>query len=279
MSSLSFVPESWNDNPVALGSGPLECSSETALSVRPVWIYDVNGYYSALEVDPNLKPSPTKASLMRAFYILQPRGPEDEWITYAFTQLIKPEVRDVYDTLIPGQKYFDRFEEEILRRKVKDEALRRMADRGDDLLDADIFAQEQKDLFEEAGLNTDTPEEVLDEVGSAEQDALVPPRFSYAYYLWRTRIRSEDQLELLGEWQGLLAVALSRRGIKTKFSVGLMGRMPQAWVMARVGFREVYFLNCLIPPTSAMADALAETVLSEQQKQHAVSLHRKVEAS
>lgn len=258
------TPDPINDDPMLQGSGPLEATTSRELSVVPAFIYDVNGYYRTLGIDPNAIPKPTRANLRRAFYELQPRGPEDEWITFCFQQLFNPVVRAKYDMSPFGSTFFDRFEADKAYKKAKAEALKKMQERGDDLLDDDILSAEMKEIYDNMGMGVD---------GDEDEDQDAPsPAFGYAYYLWRTRLKRDDQVLVLGEWQSLLVSAFAEREVHIKFAVGFHGRMAQSWLLARAGLREVFFLHHLETPTQELAQALVAAWVREYEPSKTPSL-------
>ncbi len=242
-----------DDSFLVRGSGPLVCSSERALSVRPGYVYDVNGYYLALGIDPQSRP--TKKDLRLAYHLVGGQG--SEWVTYAMKQLLDPEVRDEYDNMPFGERFFDFYEAERIRRKAVDVARAKMAEQGQDLTDLDLLDEHLRGIYNTLGMDVD---DGVDDLSEEVQDDLEPAKFAYRYYLWRTSGGSEEDLFT---WQALVAEALHRSGLRITFAVGFHDRAPQSWLVAEVGHQDVFFLHISVPPTRHMADQLAYCFTSE----------------
>lgn len=251
-------------DPFLQGSGPAVFSTCTELSVVPAFIFDVNGYYRELGVPTNA----TRKQLRMAYYDVD--GQSSSRLTYVLKQLLNPAVRAEYDACPLGSRFLDRYVEAAIRAKVMREHQRRMAERraAGMVVSEQVEKEVMKRLFRDVGMDAnfddDTPVESLDETPDVPQDVNRPAKsFGYAYYLWRTHVRSPDDLMALATWQELLVSAFSKRGARTQIAVGLLGGLPHPWVLARVGYREVIFLNRLEPPTAALAERAAAEWLDQ----------------
>lgn len=255
-SSWSMVPRrpvEQEQDALLVGSGPPEASSSTELSVLPVNIWDVNGYYRELGV----LTAATRKQLRLAYVAKD--GPNDERLTYVFKQLLDPEIRFAYDCTPLGELFMDKYVEAMLRQRIINAKSQRMQDLADAGVDLDLVDQDaiERDVAEEMGFveeADDTPDETVDAEPLDDQDEPVP--FLFSYYLWRTRVVPERAQQVLSEWQALLASELSREGIRIRFAVGLLDRVPHRFAEAKVGYRTVFFLNVHEEPTREMAQAL-----------------------
>lgn len=249
-----------SDNPLLVGDGPPECSSSTALSVLPGYIFDVNGYYRDLGVATHA----TRKQLRLAYQAKN--GQSSVRLTYVLSQLLNPEVRREYDLMPLGSVFMDEYVLDALNRKLKDEMSRRMAhlhDVGVNMDEVDTTAVE-RDILADLGYQVadeslpDTPDEVVDDTPDPVQDEPDPAKFEYAFYAWRTHPRL-DAPEQMREWQHQLVRALSNEGVALRFAVGVHG-IPHPWVQATVGYRTVFFIGKDEDPTPELAAAVARRV-------------------
>lgn len=270
-------PVSDNQDPMLQGNGPAECSSCTELSVQPVNIWDVNGYYRNLGVGVHA----TRKELRQAYQAkvggLQ-SGPLATRLTYVLGQLLNRSIRRAYDLTPLGELFFDRYVQDMLRRKMQERMAERMsnlAQAGVDLGNVDP-EQMQADIYSEMGLEQngpDTPGQMVDEdAPKGEDDPDRPAKFEYAFYIWRTRLGDETLArETLLLWQSLLALALSGEGISARFAVGLHGE-PHRWVQGLIGYRTVFFLNTSTAPTEDLARDVARQVRKDRDSKAASAL-------
>lgn len=261
-------------DPVLMGNGPAECSSCRALSVLPDIIWDVNGYYRELGVNPRA----TRRDLRVAYQSRD--GQSSPRLTFIMRQLLDPEIRFAYDCTPLGEVFVDDYVADMLNRKIKDEMSRRMADlakAGVDLTGVDPDSME-RDVAAEMGFDVvdeddpDTPPEVIDDgPGSGQDDPDSPAKFEFSYYLWGTRFWGDRPLGRLAEWQRCLVDALAREGVSIRFAVGFHG-MPHRWVEAQIGYRTAFLLNEGEVPTPELAADVAarwrRDRQAEQQQHH-----------
>lgn len=241
------------EDALLVGNGPPEASSSTELSVLPGIVWDVNGYYRELGVLTN-----ASRKQLRLAYVAK-NGPNDERLTYCFKQLLDSGIRFAYDCTPLGELFMDKYVEAMLRQKIISAKAQRISDLRDAGVDPDSIDDDaiERDVAEQMGLveeEEDTPDETVDVDPSDDQDEPVP--FLFSYYLWRTRVGAERAQQVLSEWQALLASELSREGIRIRFAVGLLDRVPHRFAEAKVGYRTVFFLNVHEAPTREMAQAV-----------------------
>lgn len=253
-------------SPYLMGTGPAEFSTSMELVRVPEYIWDVNGYYRELGVSPGA----TRSEMRLAYF--EKDGQSSDRLTFVLKQLLNPETRAAYDTCVLGERFMDRYVIEEIQRQIKMRHMQRMAERRAQgfVVNETIERKDERRLWkgllgDAVQFDDDTPEEVVD-TASVVPDALASPAkvFSFAYYLWRTRIRREADIRALAEWQEHLVKAFAQKGVRTRIAVGLLGGVESPWALARVGYRDVIFLNRDEPPTAALAEkAVAEWVRTD----------------
>src|SRR5438067_12657373 len=87
--------------------GPVDISTQTCLERAWDLIWDVNGYYRALGVQWPFKDG--RKDLRVAYH--ERGGPDDEYLTYVFKQLLQPKVRSDYDKSPLGSRFRDKYVE------------------------------------------------------------------------------------------------------------------------------------------------------------------------
>lgn len=256
--------------PVVRGDGPLTCSTETALSVVPAYIFDVNGYYRDLGVDP-------RASIkeIREAYF-ERDGMNSERLTYIVKQLRNPAIRHEYDRLTLGEIYVDKYVQEELHRRTLDKARERMMRDGHDLLDMDTVNVYQRGVYEDLGVLLEDDAEELDDIrraaldvlaGKSQTDPARPAKFEYSFYVVGSPYWDKIE-QRLAEWQEHLVKALARRGVRTQFAVGVFDRPTRSWALAQVGNCEVFLLHHLETPTADLAERLATAWYRTHKQNH-----------
>lgn len=246
---------------VLVGNGPPECTSCTALSVLPLAIFDVNGYYRELGVNPRA----TRAELRRAYHAKvgeQQSGADAARLTYILSQLLQPDVRFAYDCTPLGELFEDRYVLEAIKRQMLLRMDQKKAQLRKDGVDVDAIDDEslERDIYAEMGVETDdeTPGETVDDLPAIGEDGSSPAKFEYSYYLWGTGlVEDPENLGRLAEWQHLLVSAFAREGVSIKFAVGFHGK-PHGWVQGQIGSRNIFLLNVLHEPTEAVAAEVAK---------------------
>ena len=278
--STGYYVMPMNADPFIQGSGPPECSTCTDLARVTEYIFDVNGYYRDLGVDPNTKPRPSRADLRHAYFDRD--GMSSERLTYVMKMLLSPEIRAFYDSIPLGQRYFDMYEQDKMKKRIQAKQSKMMAEaamRGEHISERrekemaqDLWREHGFDVSDPGPDDQDSPEEMVDlpspEVLDQAQPAEDPNRFDFAYYLWRTNLSTRDQLGALARWQEHLINAFSRRGVRIQIAVGLHGHMVHPAVSARVGYREVFFLHHLETPTADLAHRMADQWLRDHSPSH-----------
>jgi hypothetical protein len=240
------VPQGYNDPlQVALtptltkaGHGPLLASSCTDLMLHPVVIWDVNGYYRALGVDPRAD----RKTLRRAY--IEAGGVDDDYLTYVLQQLLDPETRRDYDATPLGQPYLDRYVELAIKRSAMAEASRRAGRHATE--------EEVVEVMREQGFDLAPADAVGGGSYSPDDD-----EWRWSYYLDEVVCHDTDRLSL---WQQMLVSALSETGHVIRFAVGFTQQgdtHQRSFTRTESGGYVVAYLGATTQPTVDMARFLA----------------------
>lgn len=227
------------------GFGPIEATSCTALTVSPLVIWDVNGYYRSLGVHSRA----TRAELRIAFHEVD--GGNSEYLTYVLQQLLDPEVRAEYDRLPLGELLIDKFVSAAIKRSAYEEAKRRAG--GTAFAEADV----QKVMGERGfDLAPEKPEPTV------RGDSYSEPvdEWRWSYYMDRVVCHDVERLAL---WQSMLITSLSSLGVVRRFAVGFTEQhdtSTKSFTRTENGGIVVAYLGALTQPTQVLADALANTI-------------------
>jgi hypothetical protein len=225
-------------DPVRLGWGPDRWSASTELAVPIVFVWDVNGYYAALGVDPKA----SRKELREAYQALD--GQASAYLTYVFKQLLDPEVRAAYDRSPLGCPYMDEYQENDLKRRAAQEAGRRSG-KGK--------TTTPKTVLGEWGYTLDDSEERVDTVSSDREDrSRKAEPLRYSYYGWRTSSFLPDT-EQLQEWQRLLTAAAALLRVAPQISFGVTGSSDQPYILQEVRGQQVIFFPEGEEPTEEVA--------------------------
>ncbi len=253
--------------PHLVGYGPAEMSSSTVLAKAHEVCFDVNGYYRTLGVPWPYK-NATKATLMKCYREKVGAGqnaPNADRLTYYLKQLLNPVIRRIYDEMPFGVQFVDMYVEQAIKRQMQEMVRQRQQDIWAANPDATEVDERVllRDIAEEMGIPIqfndempDTPEEVIDTDLELGQGRTSPPRFEFAYYLWRAA-RPVDADQRLLDWQALIVRELSAVGARVNFSLGLMSKSASRWAVAEVGFRTVIFLHTEVEPDAEVANKIA----------------------
>lgn len=232
-------------------NGPITCSSSTVVDIPNRIVWDVNGWYAMLGAD-------TRADrkALREAYISN-RCWESVYATYVLQQLCIPEVRREYDAMPLGSQYLpDKFVQEMLKRKVQEEAARRARESGDPV-DASAVS------------------EVLGEMGYAmvpqgeAPSAAVPLDYAdldlwmWSYFLDDVVCHDYDRL---AEWQEMVITALSEAGATLHFAVGFASQKnaaPQGFTRIEEASIMVAYLGAQTQPSRALAEKVAENLITQ----------------
>lgn len=224
-------------------------STSVALALQPQICWDANMYYRVLGV--HWKAS--KKELMKAYQALG--NNPTHYQTYAFKQLLNPQVRREYDLTPLGEPYMnDKYVQDYLKQDAAKEASRRSAS-GTPTTAREVIEEKYRII-------PDEPTQVVDSQGEGAQDGPPPEEtaWPYGYYLWKT---SNHDTERLREWQELLVRAFADRQEAVALAVGHVGRMAHRYVVARVGTQSVIFLGDGQTPTEELAGSAAEALLRD----------------
>jgi hypothetical protein len=222
------------EGPYRMGPGDrLLATSGTGMAPFRPTIWDVNGYYRALDVHPYA----TRKGLREAY---QARGgPDDAYLTYVFKQLLNEAVRRSYDAMALGELFLDDYTADELKRRAAAEASRRAAEG---------FPVSADDVLDEMGYvildETEAGElEQLDTEERARQDKSYQESWGWSYYLWGTRESDDDTLRA---WQTALVEELSVRRRTVRFAVGSRVAEPSrnvGFTLQREDEHFVFFLK------------------------------------
>lgn len=193
---------------------PAVASSCRDLERLPAWCWDVCGYYRRLGAHWRA----TLKELREAYNTVDPRQ-ADERVMYAFTQLRDPKVRRLYDLMpLGGVFLLDKDVNAAIKRAAAREAARRLRDGEDGGARADVMS--------DWGFDEVTPEEGRERAVAASLPPSLRQRSwgsSWGHYALVRPDTDWDEMpgaEEMGEWQAMIAGALARLGIKTRFAVG-----------------------------------------------------------
>lgn len=217
----------------------------TNCGLMPVlkFIWDVNGYYRDLGVDPTA----TRTEIRDAY--LANGGPSSDRLTYVAKQLLNPEIRARYDQCALGELFFDRYLQEVVDRRMKqakaDAVAAGMADPDDD-------GDDPFDLTQ--ALNNAVA--LLDSARKRDKDGR-PQVSPWGYFLWGTSLTDHSKL---ARWREMLVAAGWERGVITNLGVGHHSTGLDPWVVQPVGEALVVFIHRDAEPTEAMAYAAVSSI-------------------
>lgn len=223
---------------VLVGDGPVTCSTSLEIDIQPRIIWDVNGYYRELGLDPRS----TKRQIKQAY--MRKGGWRSERLTYIVKVLVDAEARWRYDMTPLGSLFMDEYILMALHR-LRTQAIARLRSEGR-AVEADALRRE----IDAEGLDTEADDEHDHPTPSAAPDAVTP--WAYSHYVWHTECWNQDRLR---QWQGALIRVLGGRRVHHQIAVGASAYGSE---FRTVGYRSVFFLGDGEQPT----DALAERVVS-----------------
>jgi hypothetical protein len=234
--------------PTRLGWGPLEWSASTELATRIVFRWDVNGYYAALGV----KPEVTRKELREAYQAKD--GQSSVRLTHILKMLLNPEIRKRYDETPLGEPFFDEMSEADLKRRAHREAGRRSAA-------GKVVSGE--DVLGEWGFTLLDPG--VDTVTSNRQDSSrQAAQWSYSYYGWKTNSFLTD-VDVLQQWQAAISRTAADRLVTQLVSIGVTGSSDRPFILKEVDGRMVIFFSEGEEPTDTIArQAIDEFIDSSQ---------------
>lgn len=241
-----------------VGNGPAECSTSRDLVLdRPVFAWDVNGYYRLLGI-PFPYVNATSGVLSRSY--VASGGQEDPRATYYLKQLLHKGIRAEYDAMLLGEEYLnDTYVQDAIKARAAVEASRRTA--------AGVYTKAD-DVLDDWGLKIipdgDTPG--VDSAPVPRQDELAAEKFDpiewvYSYWTWRAPVLVD--LARLERWQAFLVSALSEAGHRVALTVGVMGHQPQNYAIGHHDQRWIVYLNSKVEPTREMAVNAAAALISD----------------
>lgn len=218
--------------PFLTGSGPAEASSDRRLAVRPQWSHDVNGYYRELGVPWNA----TRAELRRAYQRVN--GQNSVRLTYVFKQLLDPQVRMDYDLTPLGQRYFDDYEWEIHRKKMREQARQAREQATGRVATIEEVEGLMNSVLEDIVAEDRLLKQVLDQDRWLSKDDTY---FPWSYYVYGThRDDTTEERRTLRIWQKLLLSSFGEFGVRTNFALGVS---QHGTMVRKVGYRWVFFID------------------------------------
>lgn len=254
--------------------GPTEVSTDQRLAPMTDWpIWDVNGYYRAIGVQWPYRPTKKQ---MRLNY-QRVGGPNNDYSTYAFKQLLDAELRFRYDRRPLGQPIDDSYRWAEARRMASDFAARQSRATGmrvtvEDILGEDLVARMSAQA--EAERQAEEIKDKRDDEEDSEERETLEEHFvwPFAYYLLGSRKFGEDQR--LADWQTMLVRAFSREALSLHVAVGYLGRTHAAAARVRHpkpegGHVQILFLHEDVEPSQELADVVVATYYTRSQhEQH-----------
>lgn len=226
--------------PERAGIGPLTASTCRSLALAgPQWAWDPNRYYRDLGIGwPYVHA--TKKDLREAYQAVD--GQASDRLTYCFKQLLT--IRTWYDALPLGELWMDDiYVQERMAKRAAAEASRRTAmgkhTRDEDVLDEWGYTKLTEDESKEVEAARRLDEDRSKRLNQPSQLNSVGADWHYSFYLWKT---TEADLDRLAAWQSGLISAVDPEVIPT-LTVGMMGKQPQDYVIAKVGDTWVVFLH------------------------------------
>jgi hypothetical protein len=227
------------------GSRPTASSTCTDVAIFPEVIWDVNRYYRLLDLSFPFRPL-TKKDLRLAYSAVDGQGSGQ--VTFAFKQLLNPDIRQRYDKSSLGVLFPDVYVADEIKRRAAQVAGDRNKTGGETDLD---------EVLHEMGYEKDPS---LSE-GIAEEDSdtpsLPPDYWGWSYFLWRSSKRDDH---VMRNWQTLLIPFLRVHGVR-RFAVGFMGKQPHPYATATVEDQFVVFLNEDEEPTLDLAARVAASIV------------------
>lgn len=244
-----------------LSEGPWLVGFETpfwttskALVLDPVIINDNNLYYRALGFRWPFR-GITRAMLRRAYRrragVLQ-NSPWAEYCTYALSQLLDKGVRRKYDRAPFGNRLIDKYVWE----EFHSAAQRAASDAAREGVDLSVAEQMTEWGLPTEPISAASNEPVADPEAPLGDDDLATHTWDWGYYTWRSSCSDRDRL---ARWQDLLLRAAD--GLVLQLAVGFVGRVPQGFVLGRVGAAVVVFLHDGIEPDEGSAARAVEAVI------------------
>lgn len=238
--------------------GPFEWSPSLEVAKHDPWVWDVNLYYRDLRVPTDA----TRAQIKAAYQALG--GQDDDRLTYIVKVLLDPEKRAAYDSIQPGDFYFDKFIREAVQQRILDDLAGWTEPTEGDL------AEHQRTLKEDLDrrMNRPVSDSPLDRDSLSDETA--SNRSDWGYYAWRTAAPAAETMAL---WRCQLALAMREEGFTTALRVGIAKGLDAPWAILPIGHRPVAFLSEGERPTREAASALVRflttatrTTLDEREK-------------
>jgi len=253
------------DRPLLVGGDVAEFSTSGALLLRRPHVWDTNGYYRHLGVDPYA----SKIELRKAY--MARGGPRSTRLTYILKQLLQDDVRAAYDATPIGSIFFDDEIAQAVRRRVAQETSERRLDHS--FLETPQEGEEEVEMAHLMGRAFS----LIDRDSRRGEDDTRLQR--WAWYEWKVT-STPYSLGLVAEWRNLLVAVAQDCGLAVRLSVGVFD-WPQAPEEGRqvfvtpVGYRLVAFLHQAHKPTEHNAVEALHQLLDHRVAFNATP-HRKI---
>lgn len=235
-----IVSEEVNEPQVAQ-YGPFEWSPSLVVEPYRLWVWDVNCYYRDLGVPTDATRAQIKAAYQAA------NGEEDDRLTYIVKVLLDPEKRAVYDSIQPGDFYFDKFLREVVVQRVLDDSSEWV-----EPTEAEM-EEHLRTLKEDLDQRMNRPVSAAPLDGDSLSEQTAHDRSAWGYYAWRTGARADYRMAL---WRCHLALAMREEGATATLRVGIARGLDAPWVVLPIGHRPVAFLGEGERPTLELARSL-----------------------
>lgn len=243
------------EEPMTWGAGPTLCSTSQEVALAgPAFAWDVNGWYRTIGV-PFPYVDATQGALSKAYIVSE--GQSSARATYYLKRLLDRDVRALYDTAPLGQPFLDDdYVQDELKARAAHEAARR-SKRGDYTSAETVMDEWGYRLDEHAGTGVDKPRRKSKDLDSPEElPEGDPSPWMYSIWLWRTQTRPADVADL-ESWQTMLVRSAAGLSKRTRFAVGVAGKIDQPFLVTRVHDEQVVFIREGEEATQDLADQAA----------------------
>lgn len=233
------------------GSGPVACSSSTAVALWPMYSWDVRGYYARLGVSWTA----TRQELRDAY--IAAGGPDDVRLTYAFKQLLNDEIRRAYDAVPRDGDWLDDEDRAQERRSAAREAARRTERSGRpvdyvSVLTERGYVMTRPGNTDRAGRTLDQPPEDPDDDSGILGSTISEWDRQWGWYMMEGAVAPRRPGDVLGPWQQMLIDAFDAADLQVHFAVGFFaGKRFRLW--RNTSNLCIVFLANNEPPTPSLA--------------------------
>lgn len=233
--------EQEDDTPHRATYGPVDFTTSMAMQKSWKMIWDVNGYYRDLGIFWPF--TPTKKELRIAYR--DSDGPNSEYLTYVFKQLLDPKTREAYDNMPLGKRYRDKYVLAEQSRSLAALAAERSLNEGKVVSMSDLLEGESEWVADQQ-----RQEEYVNNLRNRGNSNT----WLWGYYLMNSR---KNEYEDLIIWQEMLIKALNAKGVARVICIGYIGKCKTDFVVRVWNNKTIIFLNEEVEPTPELAEAVA----------------------